>query len=208
MAAYRNDLDSLEARHASLEAEVARGSAERDDARRLLEEARQRARLPVLDNIRIAAPCSAAWDQMTGDAQVRHCGDCAKNVFNLSEMTRDQAEATIIEHEGKLCVRYYQRADGTILTADCPVGTKRRRRRRWLAAGAVAMLAGAAVGWKMRPRAVAADESALDIHVQAAESATQLGGDTSVSHEEAPLVKIEPGEFATMGAVAVTVESK
>lgn len=42
--AYRNDLEALEARHAALEAEIAERTRERDDAARLLAEARERER--------------------------------------------------------------------------------------------------------------------------------------------------------------------
>lgn len=141
---YRNDLDALAARHAALEAELAQKTKELDQAARLLADAQAKSKLPVLDNIRVASPCSAAWSGMTGDERVRHCGDCKKNVYNLSEMTRDEAEALIVEKEGRLCVRYYQRADGTILLKDCVVGARRKRRRRIVAAGAAAMLAGGA----------------------------------------------------------------
>jgi hypothetical protein len=127
---YRNDLDALTARQAALETEVRDRTRELDQARRLVEEISARARLPVLDNIRVAAPCAASWDAMAGDARVRACGDCQKNVYNLSELTREEAENLIREKEGKLCVRYFQRADGTVLLKDCAVGVKRRRRRR------------------------------------------------------------------------------
>ena len=33
------------------------------------------------------------------------------------------------EREGRICIRLYRRADGTVITADCPVGVKRRRLR-------------------------------------------------------------------------------
>lgn len=100
-----------------------------------------------LETIQIAKPCPADWDAMTGDAQVRHCGSCRLNVYNLSEMTRAQAEAVILEHEGHLCVRLYTRADGTVLTRDCPVGLrafwlKTARRLSWAAALAVSCLTG------------------------------------------------------------------
>ena len=141
---YRDNLDALAARHAALESEVAHKTRELDQAARLLDEAKARSRLPVLDNIRIASPCSAEWAAMTGDERVRHCADCKKNVYNISELTRDEAEALIVEKEGRLCVRYYQRTDGTILLKDCTIGVRRKRRRRIVAAGAAAMLAGGA----------------------------------------------------------------
>ena len=37
-------------------------------------------------------------------------------------MTQTQAEGLLRKHEGHLCVRYYKRTDGTILTQNCPVG--------------------------------------------------------------------------------------
>ncbi len=154
---YRNDIDALSARHDSLAAELAQKTKEVNDAARLLEEARTRAKLPVLDNIRVATPCRADWKQMTGDERARHCGDCKKNVYNLSNMTRDEAEALIIEKEGKLCVRYYQRHDGTIILKDCSIGIIARRKRRLIAAGAIALLGSAALFAFKKTRPVEAD---------------------------------------------------
>ena len=106
----------------------------------------------MLDEIRVASPCSADWDEMSGDARVRFCGKCEKNVYNLSQMTRDEAESLVREKEGRLCVRFYMRADGTMLTQDCPIGVekKRLRQRVWRAfssvAASAAILAGLAGG--------------------------------------------------------------
>jgi hypothetical protein len=147
---YRNDLEALSARQAALETEVRDRQRELAEARRLVEEIEARARLPVLDNIRVAAPCGMPWDKMAGDDRVRACGDCQKNVYNLSDLTRDEAEALIVEKEGRLCVRYFQRADGTILLKDCAVGVKQRRRRRFVAVGVAASLAGTALAY-VRP---------------------------------------------------------
>lgn len=130
---FRSDLDALRARHDALESEVATRQKELLETRRMIDEVQRRASLPVLDNIRVAAPCSADWGRMTGDERVRACGDCNKNVYNLSGMTREEAEALILEKEGRLCVRYYRRADGTILFGDCTVGARFRRGRRVLA---------------------------------------------------------------------------
>lgn len=75
---------------------------------------------------------------MTGDNHVRICGQCQTHVFNLSEMAREEAEALIESKEGRLrvgcddgrlCIRYYRRTDGTIMTADCPVGRSAAARR-------------------------------------------------------------------------------
>src|SRR5437868_7064475 len=91
---------------------------------------------------------------MTGDERVRHCGQCRLNVYNISEMTRAEAEGLIRKHEGRLCVRYYQREDGTILVKDCPVGFAAVRAKaikmatRMAGALMVLLSAGAVLGQK------------------------------------------------------------
>src|SRR5947208_13802280 len=75
-----------------------------------------------LDNIKIASPCSADWNTMYGNDRMRFCGDCKLNVYNLSAMPRDEAENLVMNAEGRLCVRFYRRTDGTIITENCPVG--------------------------------------------------------------------------------------
>jgi len=82
-----------------------------------------------LDNIRVASPCPANWNEMYGDERKRFCGDCKLNVYNLSGMTKAEAEALVINAEGRLCVRYYKRADGSVITSDCPVGWARVKQR-------------------------------------------------------------------------------
>lgn len=91
-----------------------------------------------LNNIRIASPCQADWNEMYGDNRRRFCGDCKLNVYNLSGMTRDEAESLIIKAEGRLCVRFYRRADGTIITQDCPVGWAKVKQRTKVYVTAVA----------------------------------------------------------------------
>jgi hypothetical protein len=82
-----------------------------------------------LDHVRIAAPCKADWNQMIGDERVRFCGQCSLNVYNLSSMTKSDAESLIARNEGRLCVKFYRRFDGSIITRDCPVGLRAIRRR-------------------------------------------------------------------------------
>ena len=81
-----------------------------------------------LHTLEVASPCHADWDEMQGDAQIRFCRTCRKNVYNLSEMTHDDAQALVSRLEGRLCVRFYTRADGTLLTQDCPIGLRAVRR--------------------------------------------------------------------------------
>jgi len=93
-----------------------------------------------LDGVRVAAPCPANWDAMSGDNRVRFCNQCNLNVYNLSDMTRSEAERLIAHSGNRLCVRYFRRADGTILTDNCPVGLRAVRRRLSRAATAIASL--------------------------------------------------------------------
>jgi hypothetical protein len=95
----------------------------------------------LLTNIRVASPCTARWADMTSDDCSRFCAQCQKQVYNLSEMTAEDASDVIRQKEGKLCVRFYKREDGTVLTADCPVGAAAIwRRAKRLAAAAVGLL--------------------------------------------------------------------
>lgn len=66
---------------------------------------------------------------MKGDDRVRFCESCRKNVYNLSALSRDEAERLIQSKDGKLCALLYRRRDGTVLTADCPIGQRTVRER-------------------------------------------------------------------------------
>jgi hypothetical protein len=82
-----------------------------------------------LDNIKIASPCSADWNEMRGDARRRYCALCRLNVYNLSNMTRAEAESLLINSEGRVCVQFFRRTDGSVITKDCPVGWARIKRK-------------------------------------------------------------------------------
>jgi len=91
----------------------------------------------LLRDLRIASPCHVDWDQMTGDERSRFCSACSLHVYNLSEMTGSEIRELIVRTEGRLCGRLYRRADGTLITRDCPVGLKAFRKRVSLVASAV-----------------------------------------------------------------------
>ncbi|MCA9816930.1 MAG: hypothetical protein KC652_17585 [Cyanobacteria bacterium HKST-UBA01] len=91
----------------------------------------------LLNKLYIAAPCSVPWDSMEGDDRVRHCGQCALNVYDVSKLTTKEAADLIRNKEDRLCMRLYRRADGTIITDNCPVGLRRIRDRLKLTAAAV-----------------------------------------------------------------------
>jgi len=87
---------------------------------------------------------------MIGNERIRFCGQCSLNVYNLSALTRSEAERLMITAEGRLCVRYFRRADGSILTDNCPVGLRRIRRRlsyvaRAISSAAISFLAGVGI---------------------------------------------------------------
>ena len=208
---YRDDLDALRARHASLDAEVSEKAKERDQAASLLADAKARAKLPVLPNIRVATPCRADWNEMTGDDdRVRHCAHCDKDVFNLSAMTREQAEALIIARAGDLCARYYQRSDGTILLQDCEVGIAQKRKRKVIAAGAAGLLAmGGAAAWFVKSRRIeqvrmgdVAFEPAENVKMGLAITTPDDPPPPKPIEPVAPQI-VEPEIHATMGAVAI-----
>jgi len=95
----------------------------------------------LLANLRVAAPCPASWEAMAGDERMRHCTLCDLNVYNFAEMTSGDIRELLARTEGRVCARLYRRADGTVLTRDCPTGLRALRRRASRAAAAlVAML--------------------------------------------------------------------
>lgn len=101
------------------------------------------ARLIMLPQIRIASPCPADWNQMSGDAQVRFCSLCQLNVYNFSAMSAQEIEKLLADNQGRrVCARFYAREDGTMLLQDCPVGFRARvhRASRWAGAALSAMM--------------------------------------------------------------------
>ena len=82
-----------------------------------------------LDLITVASPCPVAWGDMAGDERKRFCNQCNLNVYNISAMTRSEAESFIANAEGRICAKLYRRADGSIITKDCPVGLRAIRKK-------------------------------------------------------------------------------
>jgi hypothetical protein len=99
-----------------------------------------------LDQISVASPCTVPWGAMAGDDHARFCGQCQQHVYNLSELTQEEAEALVNAREGRLCVRFYKRFDGTMMTKDCPVGLRALTRRVALVSAAAASVLFAILG--------------------------------------------------------------
>jgi hypothetical protein len=99
-----------------------------------------RVSLEVLDDLRVASPCPMDWDRMVGDEKRRFCEHCGLHVHNTTAMTQQEVLALVAEagRGGRVCARLYKRADGTLLTRDCPVGLRAARARLRRVCGRVA----------------------------------------------------------------------
>lgn len=62
--------------------------------------------------------------------RVRACDQCQLQVHDLSALSRAEAEALLAAASGgRLCVRFYRRADGRVQTRDCAAGVEALSRR-------------------------------------------------------------------------------
>jgi hypothetical protein len=61
-----------------------------------------------VDSIRVAKPCNQAWEEMSGNYQIRFCSHCAKDVNYISSMTRKDARRLVKKSDGNLCIRYVE----------------------------------------------------------------------------------------------------
>ncbi|UJR82278.1 hypothetical protein [Sandaracinus amylolyticus] len=163
--AYRDALDALRARRDELRAELQRLElpdldpevrARIDACASELATIADRIRAldpgarDLLSRMRIAAPCTLTWDQLSGGDRVRHCPICDRNVYDVRGMTSAEVDALLATFETTPCMRIYRRPDGAVTTGDCPSGVGRRRRRAAIA-GIVAASVGLASAVAMRP---------------------------------------------------------
>ena len=82
-----------------------------------------------INKIRIASPCSVPWETMIGDERTRLCSQCSLNVYNIADMSVEEIAGLISNSRGRKCFRLMRRADGTVITKDCPVGVRSYRKR-------------------------------------------------------------------------------
>ncbi len=78
--------------------------------------------MSALPDLQISRPCPMKWSRLKGDARTRFCGKCSQNVYDLSQLTADEARTLIAQKEGLVCVRLFRRGDGTVITRDCRAG--------------------------------------------------------------------------------------
>jgi carboxypeptidase family protein len=106
----------------------------------------------LLARARVARTCDASWELMTGDDRVRFCAECNKSVYNISSMTRAEAEDLLIRTAGQLCARFERGPDGRVITITEPVAAPRQRMRvRKLISALAATFLSASVGAAATP---------------------------------------------------------
>ncbi len=58
---------------------------------------------------------------MEGNERERFCKQCSKTVLNISDLSNAEANQFLREKtDSRLCVKFYLRTDGTIMTDECP----------------------------------------------------------------------------------------
>lgn len=113
-----------------------------EPAKRASEGVRQ-AKRRLVGIVGSATACNDPWRTMPGDACVRRCPRCPKDVYDLDAMNESQIEdlAAAVEADASATnastplVRFHRRADGRFLLGGCPVDLARakvRKRNQWL----------------------------------------------------------------------------
>ena len=153
----------------------------------------------ALHSIQVAAPCTASWAAMQGDDRVRHCGDCNKSVFNLSAMPEAEAAALMAANtDGELCVRFYRRADGTVMTSDCSTSarayTRRTLRKLPVMAGAALLAMSAAGASADEPKTAPQKHEAAATMTMGAPMATVVPAEAAASPAKTEVVRVTMGK--------------
>lgn len=60
----------------------------------------------IIDSVKVGKPCSEEWEKMRGDDRIRFCSHCAKDVRNLSALTRKEAARMVQAFGPNICIRY------------------------------------------------------------------------------------------------------
>ena len=123
-----------------------------------------------LELVQVQEPCTVPWSSMKGDERIRRCELCRKDVYNLSGMTRAQAELLLDGSQEKLCVRMVRRADGTVMTSDCTRDRTRALRRAARRSMAFGLAMAAAVAGVLGTAAVAIANEPLCAATRATQS--------------------------------------
>ncbi len=169
-----------------------------------------RTRLPLLERVAVATPCSAKWEDMVGSDTARFCCTCSKTVYDLSAMDAVDAEAFLAPYldAGEMpCARFYRRRDGRVLTSECAPGARRRHAVRAAKAIAITLTATAvalgAATTLMQPTLGEDDDervdNVLEVHSGAAfPEPAEVMGEVDFSHLARPrgVVRVDEGAIA------------
>lgn len=79
--------------------------------------------LGELGIVKRASPCSGKG-AANGEGPVRRCGKCQRRAYDVKHLDAFQVRELVMREEGRPCMRFFERADGLLLTADCPRGFK------------------------------------------------------------------------------------
>jgi len=106
-------------------------------------------------DIEIPSPCARAWDEMDAErganGAARFCNQCQEDVYDISSMTRREAQAFMEKHRWQVCVNYEVDEEGKIIYAPEPPSRWARQLE-----GALRLAAAAAL---VVPLASACDEA-------------------------------------------------
>src|SRR5688572_27439886 len=130
--------------------------------------------------VRVGGPCNVPWDAMRRNGGSRHCGSCARSVFDLSRATETEALAVLMLHGGQLCARIAPDENGDAVW--------RRAARAPNSAGALAGLALGAMACATPSPAAPASPAPLATVPVAASASWQL-------HVEPPFVDSDDDGF-------------
>ena len=150
-----------------------------------------------LDQIRVKNPCAQSWDSMVGTDQFRFCEHCNLSVYNLAEMTRKDVERLIAKSQGRLCVRYQRRPDGSLQTLPA-AQTLHRITRRASQVAASAFSATLAVTGAAIPQGIGVVAGAVPVAAANLDRVGMLGA-TVVG-----VVKDQNGAVVTSASVSLT----
>lgn len=89
--------------------------------------------------------CAARWEDLPGGDRVRSCPRCGQNVYDVAELSVEEADGLLARGDGRRATRVLRRPDGTVAMRPC------RPRLRWrLAAVLVAAAAALVVAGPVR----------------------------------------------------------
>lgn len=87
----------------------------------------------------VPKPCHEDWDKLTPVERGHFCTVCETKVWDLSSLTKEEADEFLRSTEGDLCVSYKERTDGEVVHREAPVVPLSRLVRRLPAAASFSL---------------------------------------------------------------------